>query len=82
MFMMISKSRSSFNKLMNDDEKITCVLVDSFLAWNMEAAAELGIKRATICCLSATQLLSIFDIPKLIQHGVIDNQEGDLFFPE
>ncbi|KAK4838328.1 hypothetical protein QYF36_012907 [Acer negundo] len=59
---------------MNDDEKITCVLVDSFLAWNMEAAAELGIKRATICCLSATQFLPIFDLHKLIQHGVIDNQ--------
>ncbi|KAK1579010.1 hypothetical protein Q3G72_034897 [Acer saccharum] len=60
---------------MNDDEKITCVLVDSFLAWNMEAAAELGIKRATICCFSATHFLPIFDLPKLIQHGVIDSQE-------
>ncbi|TXG70502.1 hypothetical protein EZV62_005437 [Acer yangbiense] len=59
---------------MNDDEKITCVLVDSFLAWNMEAAAELGIKRATICCFSATHFLPIFDLPKLIQHGVIDSQ--------
>ncbi|KAK4838051.1 hypothetical protein QYF36_010591 [Acer negundo] len=59
---------------MNDDEKITCVLVDSFLAWNMEAAAELGIKTATICCFSATHFLPIFDLPKLIQHGVIDNQ--------
>ncbi|KAK1579046.1 hypothetical protein Q3G72_035148 [Acer saccharum] len=63
---------------MNDDEKITCVLVDSFLAWNMEAAAELGIKRATICCLSATNFLPVFDLPKLIQHGVIDNQGEEI----
>ncbi|KAK2663332.1 hypothetical protein Ddye_001906 [Dipteronia dyeriana] len=59
---------------MIDDEKITCVLEDSFLAWNMEAAAELGIKRATICCMAATHFIPVFDLPKLIQHGVIDNQ--------
>ncbi|KAH7544358.1 hypothetical protein JRO89_XS15G0154300 [Xanthoceras sorbifolium] len=55
----------------HDDDKITCVVADDVLAWAMEIAAELGIKRVSFCSFAATLLASVSSIPKLIEDGII-----------
>ncbi|XP_060193197.1 UDP-glycosyltransferase 83A1-like [Lycium barbarum] len=55
------------------DEKITCVIADQSLGWAMELAAKLGIKRAAFLTAAAANLVLGFNIPKLIDDGIIDN---------
>ncbi|KAL5737688.1 hypothetical protein ACOSP7_030449 [Xanthoceras sorbifolium] len=55
----------------SSDDKITCVVADDVLAWAMEIAAELGIKRVSFCSFAATLLASVSSIPKLIEDGII-----------
>ncbi|KAK4360717.1 hypothetical protein RND71_019669 [Anisodus tanguticus] len=57
----------------SEDEKITCVIVDQSLGWALEIAAKMGIKRAAFLTAAAANLVLGFNIPKLIDDGIIDN---------
>ncbi|KAH7554492.1 hypothetical protein JRO89_XS12G0225200 [Xanthoceras sorbifolium] len=55
----------------SDRDKITCVLADPGISWAMEAAEEMGIRRAILCPFAATGLVLMSCIPKLIEDGII-----------
>ncbi|XP_009796196.1 UDP-glycosyltransferase 83A1-like [Nicotiana sylvestris] len=54
------------------DDKITCVIADQSLGWALELAAKMGIKRAAFLTAAAANLVLGFNIPKLIDDGIID----------
>ncbi|XVE68287.1 hypothetical protein DITRI_Ditri09bG0055700 [Diplodiscus trichospermus] len=59
----------------SEDDKITCVLADVFLIFELEVAAELGIRRSVLCPPSVLQLKLLLHIPKLIdENGTPVNQ--------
>lgn len=63
-----------------EDDKITCVIADQSLGWALELAAKMGIKRAAFLTAAAANLVLGFNIPKLIDDGIIDNN-GKYFLP-
>nr|WIW42819.1 UDP-glycosyltransferase [Nicotiana tabacum] len=58
-----------------EDDKITCVIADQSLGWALELAAKMGIKRAAFLTAAAANLVLGFNIPKLIDDGIIDNND-------
>ncbi|XVE68286.1 hypothetical protein DITRI_Ditri09bG0055600 [Diplodiscus trichospermus] len=58
----------------SEDDKITCVLAEVNMRMALEAAAELGIRRAAMWPASVLQLKLLLHIPKLIDDGLIDEK--------
>ncbi|KAK7266558.1 hypothetical protein RIF29_19206 [Crotalaria pallida] len=74
---MINTVPPLLEKLVEDihlkgDHKITCILVDCFMAWLLEVASELKIKGALFCPASAATFALTYKIPKLIDDKIID----------
>ncbi|KAK8533876.1 hypothetical protein V6N13_028439 [Hibiscus sabdariffa] len=63
---------------MDQKRKISCVIADQSLGWALGIAEKHGIKRAAFCPAAAAAALLVlgFNIPKLIDEGVID-QDGE-----
>lgn len=59
-----------------DVNEITCIIADESLGWALEVAERLKIKRAAFWPASAAVMALKFSIPKLIQDGVVDNNDG------
>ncbi|XP_031268468.1 UDP-glycosyltransferase 83A1-like [Pistacia vera] len=59
----------------SDGDKITCILSDPILKWAMEIAVEKRIKPAAFYCASATQMLLRSGIQKLIDDGIVDEDD-------
>ncbi|KAL3376470.1 hypothetical protein AABB24_003080 [Solanum stoloniferum] len=57
----------------SEDERITCIIADQSLGWALELADKMGIKRAAFITAAAANLILGFNIPKLIDDGLIDN---------
>ncbi|KAL5805642.1 hypothetical protein ACOSQ3_028546 [Xanthoceras sorbifolium] len=66
-----ASSSSSSSEEEGVTDKISCILLDTLLSWNMEVAAEMGIRAAMITCFSATHMLTVTNLQKLIEDGVI-----------
>ncbi|CAN4081649.1 unnamed protein product [Withania somnifera] len=57
----------------SEDEKITCVIADQSFGWALELATKLGIKKAAFITAAAANLVLGFNIPRLINDGIIDS---------
>ncbi|KAK6129132.1 hypothetical protein DH2020_037110 [Rehmannia glutinosa] len=57
----------------NGDDKIACVIADGAMAWALEVAGKLGIRRAAFWTAPAAVLALSFNIPKLISDGIINS---------
>ncbi|KAK6117425.1 hypothetical protein DH2020_048834 [Rehmannia glutinosa] len=53
-------------------DKITCVVADATMAWALEVAEKLEIKRAAFWTAAAVVLAVSLNIPKLISDGIMD----------
>ncbi|XP_061369304.1 UDP-glycosyltransferase 83A1-like [Gastrolobium bilobum] len=58
---------------LNSDDKITCIVADMHMAWALEVGNKLGIKGVLFCTAAATLFPLQYNIPKLIQDGIIDS---------
>lgn len=59
----------------SDSNTITCVLADQSLGWALEVSEKMGIRCAAFCPAAAALLIMGFNIPKLIEDGIIDNND-------
>lgn len=65
-----------------DGHKISCVIADGTMGWAVNVAKNMGIKVAVIWFASAATLVSIHSIPKLIDDGIVNKEDGKtLIFP-
>ncbi|KAF9624155.1 hypothetical protein IFM89_008093 [Coptis chinensis] len=56
----------------SDSGKIACVIADETLAWALDVAKRMGIRRASFIPVAAGVKAFVYHIPKLIESGVID----------
>ncbi|KAK1365148.1 putative UDP-glucuronosyl/UDP-glucosyltransferase [Heracleum sosnowskyi] len=61
-----------------DDDKISCVIVDGTMGFAVNVAKNLGIKVAVVWFASAAVLVSIQSIPKLIDDGILNKDDGSV----
>jgi hypothetical protein len=64
----------------SEGDHITCVVTDISMGWALEVAEKMKIPRAAFCPASSATLASIFNIPKLIDSGII-NSDGEISCP-
>lgn len=74
---VISTMPSMLEKLIEDiyvnsGDKITCIVADVIMGWALEVGRKLGIKGVLFWTASATVFTLQYNIPKLIQDGIID----------
>ncbi|XVF58421.1 hypothetical protein PTKIN_Ptkin07bG0065600 [Pterospermum kingtungense] len=70
----LKKLIQKINRL--EDGEITCVVSDVSMGWELEIAAELGVRRAAFWPASALLLAFTFSLQKLIDDGVIIDGNG------
>ncbi|KAM0055433.1 putative UDP-glucuronosyl/UDP-glucosyltransferase [Helianthus debilis subsp. tardiflorus] len=56
-----------------NDNKVTCLIADFWMASALQVAKKMGIGRAIFCPASAATLATMMSIPKLINDGFINN---------
>ncbi|CAA0828375.1 UDP-glycosyltransferase 83A1 [Striga hermonthica] len=64
---------------MNEEEegRIACVVADVSMAWALDVAARMGIRRAVFCTASAAMTALFFDTARMVADGVIDG-DGEI----
>ncbi|KAL0919208.1 hypothetical protein M5K25_011291 [Dendrobium thyrsiflorum] len=69
---------SFLEKLMKNNVavKFTCFIADINMAWALSIAKNMGLRTAGFWPAAAGILAAMFQIPKLIQDGVIDEEDG------
>nr|KYP69604.1 Cytokinin-O-glucosyltransferase 2 [Cajanus cajan] len=67
---------------LNDDDKITCIVADVIMGWALEVGSKLGIKGVQFWTASATMFALQYNIPMLIEDGIIDSNAPFLFGTE
>lgn len=60
----------------SDGDKISCVIADGTMGWAVNVAKSMGIKVAVVWFASAATLVSIHNIPKLIDDGIVNKEDG------
>ncbi|KVH92621.1 UDP-glucuronosyl/UDP-glucosyltransferase [Cynara cardunculus var. scolymus] len=63
-------------------EKISCVIADECMSWAIHVAEKLGIQRATFWSAPDGTLATMLSIRKLIDDGIMDNDEFPAYFVE
>ncbi|XP_020230195.1 UDP-glycosyltransferase 83A1 [Cajanus cajan] len=58
------------------DHRISFIVADLCMAWALDVGAKLGIKGAVLCPGSATLFALLYNVPRLIHHGIIDSDYG------
>ncbi|XP_019157075.1 PREDICTED: UDP-glycosyltransferase 83A1-like [Ipomoea nil] len=58
----------------SSESHITCVIADQSLGWALELAKKLGVQTAAFLPAAAANLVLGFNIPKLIDDGIINNE--------
>nr|POE91185.1 udp-glycosyltransferase 83a1 [Quercus suber] len=58
----------------NDDDQISCIIVNTTVGWALEVAQKMRIKRAAVWPAGPGDLAFVLHIPKLIQDGIIDTK--------
>ncbi|XP_050223448.1 UDP-glycosyltransferase 83A1-like [Mercurialis annua] len=61
-----------------NEEKLTCVIADSIFGWALEIAEKMGLKKAIFFTAAPGALAMILHIPRLIQAGIIDPNDGTM----
>ncbi|CAJ1947100.1 unnamed protein product [Sphenostylis stenocarpa] len=74
---VLSTMPSMLEKLIEDihvngGDKITCIVADVTMGWALQVGRKLGIKGVLCWTASATMFALEYNIPKLIQHAIID----------
>jgi 2-hydroxyacylsphingosine 1-beta-galactosyltransferase len=77
---MLPKLIEDINAL-DSDNKISCIIVTKNMGWALEVTHQLGIKGALFWPASATSLVSFNSMERLVEEGIIDSQNGKIFFP-
>lgn len=63
----------------NDENKrFTCVVAEGGTGWALEVAKRMEIKTVSFCPVSASTAAVACSIPKLIEDGIIDGNDGEL----
>jgi len=75
---IVSTMPSMLEKLIEDihvngGDRITCIVADVIMGWALEVGRKLGIKGIFFCTASAAMFALKYNIPKLIQDGIIDS---------
>ncbi|KAM7506835.1 hypothetical protein LguiA_017288 [Lonicera macranthoides] len=58
-----------------ENDKITCLIADITLGWAQEVAAKMGVQRVGFNPGAAASAALVFSIPKLIEDGIINQDE-------
>nr|GLL26556.1 UDP-glycosyltransferase 83A1-like [Ipomoea trifida] len=58
----------------SEGEKISCVVADQSLGWALELAKKMGVQTAAFLPAAAANLVLGFNIPKLVDDGIINNE--------
>ncbi|KAH7554495.1 hypothetical protein JRO89_XS12G0225500 [Xanthoceras sorbifolium] len=72
---MPGKLQELIEKINREGDKIACVIGDGNTGWVMEVAKKLNIRRAAFWPAAMALLALSFSIPKLIDDGIINNDE-------
>ncbi|TKY50180.1 UDP-glycosyltransferase 83A1 [Spatholobus suberectus] len=63
---------------LNSGDRISFILADLGMGWALDVGNKLGIKGALLCPASAALFALLYNIPKLIDDGIIDSDGGKL----
>ncbi|XP_031095896.1 UDP-glycosyltransferase 83A1-like [Ipomoea triloba] len=55
----------------SDENRVSCVIADENLGWALELAKKLGLQRVAFWPAAATSLTMMFNVPKLIDDGIV-----------
>nr|GMD56254.1 UDP-glycosyltransferase 83A1-like [Ipomoea batatas] len=55
----------------SDENRISCLIADESLGWALDLAKKLGLQRVAFWPASATSLTMMFNVPKLIDDGIV-----------
>ncbi|TKY50189.1 UDP-glycosyltransferase 83A1 [Spatholobus suberectus] len=77
---MLSTMPAMLEKLIEDihlngDDKITCIVADVMMGWALEVGSKLGINGVLFWPASATIFAVQYNIPTLIEDGIIDSND-------
>ncbi|CAI9777429.1 unnamed protein product [Fraxinus pennsylvanica] len=56
-----------------ESEKISCLIADGIMGWALEVVAKMGIKKAAFWPSAAALMALLFNIPSIIDDGIIDS---------
>lgn len=73
---MPGKLEELIEKMNDDDMKIDCVFADNCMSWALGVAKKMGIKGVAFCPAPVTSLALFSTIPKLINDGIINSNDG------
>ena len=59
------------------ENRINFIVADLCMAWALDVGSKLGIKGAVLCPASATFFTLLYNIPVLIDEGIIDSDLGE-----
>ncbi|XP_022863039.1 UDP-glycosyltransferase 83A1-like isoform X3 [Olea europaea var. sylvestris] len=57
----------------SESEKVSCLIADVTMAWALEVAEEMGIKKAAFWPAAVALLALILEIPRLTEDGILDS---------
>ncbi|WCJ25612.1 UDP-Glycosyltransferase superfamily protein [Euphorbia peplus] len=66
------------NESEDDNEKVSCVIADENNGWALEVASKMNIRCAAFWPASAALLAFMFQVPNLIDDGIVDNNGAPL----
>lgn len=75
---MPEKLEELIEKMNDDDMKIKCVFADNCMSWALGVAKKMGIKGVAFCPAPVTSLVLFSTIPKLINDGIINGNDGSI----
>ena len=61
-----------------DKNKISCVIANGTMGWAVDVAKRMGIKVGVVWFASAATLASIHSIPRLIDDGILNKEDGKI----
>nr|GMD56256.1 UDP-glycosyltransferase 83A1-like [Ipomoea batatas]GME11392.1 UDP-glycosyltransferase 83A1-like [Ipomoea batatas] len=57
----------------SDENRVSCVIADENLGWALDLAKKLGLQRVAFWTASAASLAMMFNVPKLVDDGIVGN---------
>ncbi|XP_031094390.1 UDP-glycosyltransferase 83A1-like [Ipomoea triloba] len=64
----------------SDENRVSCVIADENLGWALELAKKLGLQRVAFWPAAATSLTMMFNVPKLIDDGIVGKNGNNFIF--
>ncbi|KAL4322675.1 hypothetical protein AHAS_Ahas14G0234200 [Arachis hypogaea] len=72
----LEKLIRDINSMDGGNNRITCIVCDTYVSWALEIGQKLGIKGAVFTPTSAAIVALTNNFPKLIEEGIIDSDDG------